>query len=229
MPDFQPPYRIFHINNRHGRAYPSISRRFPTLLAKGRDGRRANARSGLLLDSRRTEMSSSHRFRYSARFPLMRSIRSRKGKRKKRRFARRMHESRGFVRACVSQLDRGSGREKTLTKLFKRLSFFFLSFFYPSFRTFPVNDPAGKDDGKEPGPLVFPPDSTAKRPFNLFFSTTTREGSTIIGPLVVALFRVKRYNFFSPFLSFPFFSFDEDEIVHPSRTKSKLVCSRSKG
>lgn len=52
LPDFQPPYRFFffHINNRHGRAYPSISRRFPTLLAEQREGRRANVRSGLLLD-----------------------------------------------------------------------------------------------------------------------------------------------------------------------------------
>lgn len=156
-----------------------------------------------------------------------------------------MHESRGFVRACVSQLDRGSGREKTLTKL-KRLPasfiFFFLFllfflFYDPSFRipTILVNDPAGKDDGKEPGPFVFPPDSTAKRPFNLFFSTTTREGSTIIGPLVISrCFALKDKTF--SFLSFPWTRISRDffflprESVYPSekKTKSKLACPRSR-
>lgn len=148
-----------------------------------------------------------------------------------------MHESRGFVRACVSQLDRGSGREKTLTKL-KRLPasfiFFFLFllfflFYDPSFRipTILVNDPAGKDDGKEPGPFVFPPDSTAKRPFNLFFSTTTREGSTIIGPLVISrCFALKDKTF--SFLSFPwtrisrnFFFCRVRVYIHPKRKRNR--------
>lgn len=113
-----------------------------------------------------------------------------------------MHESRGFVRACASQLDRGSGREKTLTKLFKRLSFSFLSFFYSlvSYPYLSCKRSGRQGWRKRTGPACFPAGFHREKAVQLVF---LNEESTIIGPLVVALFRVKRYNFFSPFLFFP--------------------------
>lgn len=97
-------------------------------------GRRANVRSDLLLEPKCPRVIDSgipHGFHWCDRFA--------RGKEKTTRFAQRIHESRGFVRACVSQLDRGSGREKTLTKL-KRLSFsFFFSFFFLRSPVFPYH------------------------------------------------------------------------------------------